>query len=274
MRKFEKVMFLTLGFLMIVSPLLAQNFSFHVSGGYGLPRGQNFLKSSMTYRDHELTQIEDHYMSIGKGIHVEGGVFFPLFPRIDLRIAGVYNTMSPKIVVKRHYGSDNPDDSETYTANWMGGRVDVIFTHPFEKITAFAGVGCGLFFAKLTHREEDYITDQSVFKYETVYRFNPALGLNVFLGLSKPVGSKVSMFMEIFFQQMSFLTKEQEMLKAEKDGVSILDEQDLDFEKPGNQNIQTFKKNSIYNNVPEVIQGSSFGIKAGVRIHFGKEKNQ
>ena len=73
---------------------------------------------------------------------------------------------------------------------------------------------------------------------------------------------------------MSFRVKEYEMLKAERDGVSTLDEIDLDWERPGNQTIQTFEKNSIQSNSPEVVQGSSCGIKAGIQIHLGKEKNQ
>ena len=274
MRKSRKVIFLTFWSILSISTLFAQNLSVYVSGGYGLPRGEDFWNSSMTYNDaYELTHKEDHYMSIGKGIQIEGGVIHPLHSKVNLRIAGVYNTMSPELVVERRYQSDNEVDSDTYSAKWMGGRLDVLFAHPFERITSYAGVGCGLFFAELKRQGKDYITDQSLFQDEAVYRFHPALGLNGFLGVSKNISLKVSVFMEFYFQQMSFLAKEYEMLKAERDGISTLDEIDLNWEKPGNQTIQSFKKNSIKGNAPEVVQGSSCGIKAGIRIHLGDAEN-
>ena len=99
------------------------------------------------------------------------------------------------------------------------------------------------------------------------------MGLNGFLGVSKRLSEKFSLFAEFYFYQLSFLVKEYEILKAERDGVSVMDEIDMDWERPGNQAIQTFEKNSIRSNPPEVVQGSNMGIKAGIKIHLGKERD-
>jgi len=268
-----KMRFFLLGILLVVPTLSAQNFSFYMAGGYGLPRGQDYWNSSMTYNeDHELVKEEDHYLSIGKGIPFEAGLIYSLSPKLNLRLAGVYSQMSPDLVVEQHYLSDGTVDSETYTASWVGGRADLFFTHPFKKCQLYTGVGCGLFFGTIKQMEIDEEENLPSYKYEYVYRMNPALGLNGFLGLSKSLNSRLSLFAEFYFQQMSFLVKEYEILKAERDGVSILDEIDLDWAKEGNQTVQKYTKDSVQSNSPEVIQGSSCGIKAGIRVRLGNIK--
>lgn len=256
-----------------IEPLAARDLGVYGSFGYGLGRGGNFWASSLAFDDdYEVKGVEDHYLSIGKGLKFEGGVQDKLSENISLRVGGSYSRMVPSLRTKNTGPSEYSWQDQTFTGRVIHLQGILLFVKDSGTMRPYAGAGGGLFFAKMESEGPTWVCyDEDCDSYgfvdmEMEYRFGSTIGFVAVLGFDYKLQGSSRLFAELNLQQVDFTIEEQELVKATEDGVDVRDKIELYGSEPGNKNTIVFEKDSTKRRNPWVMQGSSIGIRVGVII--------
>ena len=209
----------------------AQGISLYGSFGYGLGRGGNEWCSSSSFDDDwELKSIENHYLSIGKGIKLEGGFQVNLNENFGLRFGGGYSKLFPALEEEDKYQDQKYPDTDKRNASLFQLQCIGVLKYTKAKIHPYAGFGGGLFFANMSREGTMYLWGDEKYTDKVEYRFKPTLGFIGIFGFETSINTNLSFFAELNLQQVAFTIKEWEVVEAKEDGQDVLDEVDVDFE--------------------------------------------
>ncbi len=256
--------------VMTAGPSYSQGLSLYTSLGYGLGRGGTEWCSSSVYNNsYDLTSVDNQYLSIGKGIKIEGGIQVNISENAGLRVGAGYSGMLPVLEDKDDYAYQMEPDIDKYKASLLQVQCIAVFKHTTANIRPYAGVGGGLVLADMSREGIYYITywnGDIKMEDKVEYRFKPALGLIGILGFEAPVTQGLSFFAELNLQQVAFRIKEYEVVEYYVDGDDTLDNVDVDDGQAGNQTIKVFEEDNPAEETPWVVQGSNAGIRFGFII--------
>jgi opacity protein-like surface antigen len=262
--KLVKTLAISMAILLVASSLAAQQkISFLGQVGYGLGLGGEYIGAINTYNSGDtLTSTKDKYLSLGKGLSLGLGAEISLNPNFNVRISGGYSTMPSIEVVENHpsYGNKN-----TYKGHIIGFNTILIAKAPLGALHPYVGMGPGLYFGEMKQEET---SNSGLTETQATYevRFKPAIGFCGLVGLEFHINGSLIPFVELNFQQAGLTRKELEVTEYKVDGVDQLSSFDLDYSTPGIQHTITYKKNSTTNPPPQVISGSNFGLRVGVKF--------
>jgi len=249
-----------------------QGLSIYTSAGYGLGRGGTEWCTSNVYNNnYNLTSVDNQYLSIGKGIKLEGGVQVDINKNVGLRIGGEYSKMLPVLEDKDEYADPLEPDIDKYKASLLKVQCIAVFKHKAASIHPYAGIGGGLFLADMSREGIYHIYlwyGEIKMEDKVEYKFKPALGFIGLLGIETAITPELSFFAEVNLQQVAFRIKEYEVVKYSIDGEDSKDDIDLDEDKAGNQTTILFEEDSITEETPWVLQGSNAGIRFGFKINI------
>lgn len=256
-----------------VEPAGADNLGVYGSFGYSLGRGGNFWASSFAFdNEYEVTRVEDHYLSVGKGLKFEGGVQKKVSENISLRVGGGYSRMLPSLEAKNTGPSEYLWQDQISTGRIIHLQGMLLVTSGSGTLRPYAGAGGGLFFAKMKLDGPTWVcfndgcSDFGFVDMEIEYRFSRAIGLVAVLGFDYPLRGSSRLFVELNLQQVGFTLEERELIKATEDGEDVRDKVDLDPSDPGIQTKVVYEKDSLTRQNPWILQGSSIGIRVGFII--------
>jgi hypothetical protein len=251
----------------------ARDLGIYGSCGYSLGRGGNLWASSLAFDDdYEVKGVENHYLSIGKGLKFEGGVQEKLSKDISLRVGGGYSRLVPSLEAKNTGPSDYLWQDQTYTGRVIHLQGIVLFTADLKAVRPYAGLGGGLFFAKMKSEGPTWVCyDEDCNSYGFVdmdidFRFSRTIGFVGVLGFDYQLQGSSRLFAELNLQQVGFPLEERELTKATEDGKDVRDKIDLDPSQPGNQTAVVYEKDSAKRPNPWILQGSSVGIRVGIIV--------
>ena len=256
-----------------IEPSAARDFGVYGSFGYGFGRGGDFWASSLAFdSEYELEGVEDHYVSIGEGLKFEGGVQEKLSENVMLRVGGGYSRLVPSVRAKNTGPSDYSWQDQTLTGRIVYFQGLLLLTSNRETVRPYAGAGAGLFYAKTKTDGPTWVcynedcTDFGFVDMEMECRFGGTIGFTAVLGFDYPLQGGTRLFAELNLQQVGFTIEEQELIKATEDGEDVRNKIEFSGSEPGNENMIVFEKDSTKRRNPWVMQGSSVGIRVGVKI--------
>lgn len=244
----------------------SQGISIMGSMGYALGRGGNDFDYSASYNsDYEQTSLEDHYLSIGKGLKLDGSLQVDINKGFGLRIGGGYSKMMPTLEVEMDYHDQPKPDTDEYQASIINIHCLAILTHKTAGLNPYAGFGGGLFFVNMSLEEQSY-WGETLYEEKIEYSLGTTFGLLGVLGVESSLSDNLAFFAELNLQQVAFTLNEWEITKAVADGEDVLDEVDVDGDKEGKQKVREFEKDSTIKETPPILQGSNVGIRLGLKI--------
>jgi hypothetical protein len=239
-----------------------------LSPGYALPLGgmetfdgEHF--AAETYDNGDLTSVEDNYVSIGKGLKLEGGVQVAVDSHFAIRIGGGYSIFLPTLEIVEQ-GTDWKDVQEL-KASVINVHAMGIVRYRAGNVIPYGGMGPGLFLASATS-EMTYTEDAAEEFASSDISFDPAIGFVGVLGVETEINDKLNFFAELNLQQAAFKASEWEVKEYTVDGVDELDEVDVDPDTDGNQTVYEYEKDSTTKDAPPVMQGSNFGVRVGLKL--------
>jgi hypothetical protein len=267
MKKDFFILAIALGVAAIMPPAKAQNLSFFGAVGYAFGRGGNDFTTSTTYTNGGLVKKEDHYLSIGQGLKIDGGLHIPFGKSFELRLAGGYSKMSA-LEAETIQQSSNVLEKYIYNASFFHFEALAIVIGDLGAAKFYTGAGGGLFFAEES-RAGSFTDFTFPIKFEdkVEFRFNPAVGLVAVAGFKLPLAANnLCLFAEAHLEQVSFLPTEFEYVQYKINGEDALSTIDVNRNKAGRQTKLEYEKNSTEKRTPFTFQGSSFGLRTGLQI--------
>lgn len=219
--------------------------------GYGLPLGGYYLKEEIDQSqkydaNNQLIEIKDHYLNYGYGLKIEGGGDYFLMKNLGVQLCFSYILGLPSIKVtydKPNAISESKKYTQTYKRGMLGVKLMLIpRVHATEKIDMYTGLGIGMFFTSLKIDNDD----KQYFRHEGSIETKPGLALSGLLGADYSLNNKISAFLELSFDQISFKIKKRT------------------YTQNGSQH--DYEKDQIGSFAPESIPGSNIGLRIGIRF--------
>lgn len=238
-----------------------------VWGGWGAGRGGQLSTPSEWYdADANLLAREDHYLSLGKGSDLGGGVEWPLAAQMRVRVFA-----SQRQLASQGYALTAPGDYfNPENSKQLHGHIDQLGATLFcagghGAVRPYAGLGATV--ASLTTRTTfTYNRYGDLVTAHLASSYGRSVGFHAVFGASLRTAGGWSPFAEATLEQLSFRQTRLEVLDAKAFGLPL--PLDVDPFQDGDQSVLEFHADDINYAAPPVTQASSLSLRAGVRVRL------
>lgn len=249
----------------------AQKFYLKVDAGYGIPVSSFNLDMYYLYDDildsttNTQTQING---SLGSGTNFGITAAYRFNDHIACELAASC-LLGSKIKAEHQFYEDTWEYS--MSASMLRIIPSVVISGKIKKAEPYARLGFIIGAGRVKYITQENNTG-NLEEYEWQFDKGLALGISSALGVSYPVGGKLSVFAEISSMNMSYAPQKGTLKKATRDGADILsemnvNEREIDFEKEIDFRDYDPNSTDVPQKAPAVkLPFGSVGINAGLKI--------
>lgn len=247
--------------LICTVPLSAQNLlNVYADIGYGFGMGGHFLGSSNTFLEEGLTESEDQFLNLGRGLKLELGTGYFLTPYMEGRVSldFTFGVPSPTVQSKRKLNDVTTHDTlfEYSYFSWGFTTIVAPYFEVLELIDAYLGVGLIFNFASAGYDLTiSQLQDGSLVEHYAEVDFDVpfALGFTGLMGFELPLSSYLYFFSEIRFEQIN--------RKIREEKVTEISSELQDF-------VETihYERDAVDRNPPPNIPASNWGLRFGLKL--------
>ncbi|MBN2103143.1 hypothetical protein JW835_03795 [bacterium] len=239
---------------------------------YGLAfgsKGSGLKGSNSVSTDLVPSQNHVKYPSIGVGRHMELGADVSVYQNWNVRLTGGYS-VTPTLEASSSC-TGFVDEKSDYTGHVWFGKCLLSYQMPVSFMHFYAGAGLGIFRAMVKRQVDCQIANQegdSDYLLNGQYDFRTAPGFAGHIGIKVPVKGRFQLACELTFQKVKLSIDQCKIHTAIRDGENVLDQIDLDPDKPGSQNALSFGENKGMMSQNWQLPGSNVGFRAGLLINI------